>query len=150
MYTKGNILYFKPFYFPDGGSAKNKYFIVLDNDDEDTLIASLPTSQDHIPSSIEKKHGCIDKPDINFNCYFFEAHRSITENTWGFPLNTYLYGPQVAKFNRRNFESIYTLEDFDYEFVGRLIESEFNAIINCIKNSKSVSRKIRKLLGAKI
>ena len=150
MYTKGNILYFKPFYFPNGDPAKNKYFIVLDNKDEDTLIASLPTSQDHIPSSIQKIHGCIDNPEIQFNCYFFEAHRAITDNDWGFPLDTYIYGPQVAKFNRKNFESIYALEDFDYELVGKLIESEFNAIINCIKNSRSVSRKIRKLLGAEI
>jgi hypothetical protein len=30
MYTAGNILYFTPFYFTDGGSAaKNKYFIIL-------------------------------------------------------------------------------------------------------------------------
>ena len=150
MYTKGNILYFKPFYFPNGDTAKNKYFLVLDNQDNDTLIASLPTSQDHVPSTIVKNHGCIDEPDINFNCYYFEAHRTITDNGWGFPINTYLYGSQVAKFNRINFESIYPLEHFDYELVGSLIESEFLAIINCIKTSKSVSRKIRKLLGAKI
>lgn len=150
MYTPGNILYFTPFYFPNGNTAKSKYFIVLKNQDENILIASLPTSHDHIPATIDKKHGCIELPEINFNCYYLEAQKSITEDGWGFPFATYIYGSQVADFNKKNFESSYTFEGIDYEIVGKLITNEFDAIRNCVKNSKSVSRKIRRALGAKI
>ena len=143
-------MYFTPFYFPNGGKEKNKYFIVLAANQENTLIATLPTSKDHIPSKVEKIHGCIDLPGINFNCYYFEANKPITESGWGFPLETYVYGPQVAEFNKTNFENIYSVEEIDYEIIGKLIAIEFTAIINCIKNSRTVKRKIRRALGAKI
>lgn len=148
MYTPGNILYFTPFYFPDGGKVKNKYFIVLATSPENTLIATLPTSKDHIPAQIEKSHGCIDLPDINFNCYYFEAQKPITDEGWGFPLETYIYGPQVALFDKCKFENLYSVQEIDYEIVGKLLEPEFVAIINCIKNSRTVKRKIRRALGA--
>ena len=150
MYTPGNILYFTPFYFPDGAKEKNKYFIVLTENQENTIIATLPTSKDHIPANVEKNHGCIDLPGINFNCYYFEANKPITEDGWGFPLETYVYGPQVAEFKKSNFESIYAIEEIDYEIVGKLTAIEFTAIQNCVKNSKTVKRKIRRALGAKI
>jgi len=41
MYTPGNILYFTPFYFPNGGKEKNKYFIVLATNQEKHLNAPL-------------------------------------------------------------------------------------------------------------
>ncbi len=150
MYTPGNILYFTPFYFSNGGKEKNKYFIVLAANQGNTLIATLPTSKDHIPSDVEKIHGCIDLPEINFNCYYFGANKSITESGWGFPLETFVYGPLVAEFNKANFESTYEFEEIDYEIVGKLTANEFIAIKNCIKNSKTVKRKIRRALGAKI
>jgi hypothetical protein len=150
MYTPGNILYFKPFFFPDGNSSKNKYFIVLKTGDEYSIIASLPTSKDHIPVTIEKKHGCIDAPEIQFNCYYLEANKPIAENGWGFPFDTYIYGTQIAEFNKANFDSIYSIEGIDYEIIGKLTNHEFKAIINCIKNSRTVSRKIRRIFGATV
>lgn len=129
---------------------KNKYFIVLATNQENTLIATLPTSKDHIPSNVEKIHGCIDLPEIKFNCYYFEANKPIAESRLGFPLETYFYWPQAAEFNKTNFENIYSVEEIDYEIVGKLQLSEFDAILNCIKNSRTVMRKIRRALGAKI
>lgn len=150
MYTPGNILYFKPFYFPNGDLAKNKYFIVLAAQDDYALIATLPTSKDHVPIDIKKKHGCIDNYENRFNCYYFEANKSITKDNWGFPVATYIYGPQIAEFNKTNFDSIYSVEGVDYDIIGQLKKKEFNAIIECIKNSRTVSRKIRRVLGANV
>ena len=115
--------------------------------EESTLIATLPTSKDHIPANVEKIHGCIDLPEINFNCYYFEAHKPIAESGWGFPLETYVYGPQVAEFNKANFESIYSVEEIDYEIAGKLTPTEFTAIQNCVKDFRTVKRKIRRALG---
>jgi hypothetical protein len=150
MYTPGSIIYFSPFYFSDGGEQKNKYFIVLHTAGENTLIASLPTSIDHIPRSIEKKHGCIDYPEINFNCYYFQAGKAVTKEGWGFPIDTYVYGPQVKTYDKQVFTEIYAVEGVDYEIIGRLIRREFDALTGCIRNSVSVARKIRRLLGADI
>ena len=150
MYTPGTILYFRPFRFPDGGLPKNKYFIILHTSGENALIASLPTSIDHVPRTIEKRHGCIDHPEINFNCYFFEAGKAITKEGWGFPIDTYVYGPQVKTYDKHTFREIYAVEGVDYEIIGRLNKAEFDALNACIRNSVTVARKIRRQLGADI
>ncbi len=124
-------------------------FIVLEAK-EWVLIASLPTSQDHIPGYIEKTHGCIDLPEANFNCYFFKSNYPITDEGWSFPRDTYVYGPQINEFNKDSFNDIYAISGVDYEIIGKLTNDEFNSLINCIKNSKSVKRKIRRHLGANI
>ena len=51
MFKEGNILYFNPFYFENGNTPKPKYFLVLKEVDGQLLLASLPTSHDHIPSN---------------------------------------------------------------------------------------------------
>ena len=71
MFKEGNILYFEPFYFENGNTPKPKYFLVLKEVDNQLILASLPTSHDHIPSNMSKVHGCIDDSTINFNCYYF-------------------------------------------------------------------------------
>lgn len=150
MYTPGNILYFKPFSFPNGDVPKNKYFIVLKTDGADILIASLPTSKDHIPHMVQKKHGCIDEPQYQVNCYYFVPGKIVTKNDFAFPVETFVYGEQVAQFNKTNFDSMYVVDGVDYDIIGALFVDEYHALINCIKNSGSVSRKIRRFLGAKI
>lgn len=150
MYTPGNILYFKPFVFPNGHTPKNKYFIVLQTIDSNVLIASLPTSQDHIPKMILKKHGCIDEPEYQVNCYCFQPGQIITKNNFAFPVETFVYGYQVDQFDKSKFDSMYVVAGVDYEIIGELIDNEYLSLINCIQNSASVSRKIRRWLGAKI
>ena len=77
MFKEGNILYFEPFYFENGNTPKPKYFLVLKEVDNQLILASLPTSHDHIPSNMSKVHGCIDDSTINFNCYYFKAGKDI-------------------------------------------------------------------------
>lgn len=57
MFKEGNILYFEPFYFENGNTPKPKYFLVLKEVDNQLILASLPTSHDHIPSNMSKVHG---------------------------------------------------------------------------------------------
>lgn len=47
MFDEGDILFFDPFIFEDG-TSKPKFFVVLKNDNGLSLLASLPTSKDHI------------------------------------------------------------------------------------------------------
>ena len=147
MLTQGNLLYFTPYYFQDGNPCKNKYFIVLGEAGDDLIIASLPTSKDKIPDYIEKQHGCIDHPDIDFNCYFFKEGVSISETGYSFPVDTYMYGERITTASKKIMHDIYRKEGKEYEIKCRLSKREFSSIIRCLKNSKSVKNRIRRLLN---
>lgn len=61
MFEEGNLLLFRPFIFKNGATPKDKFFLVLGKDIQGgLLLASLPTSKDHVPSDVEVKHGCLD------------------------------------------------------------------------------------------
>lgn len=146
MFEVGNLLYFEPFHFTNGANSKSKYCIILASVDNTRIVASLPTSQDHIPSSIDKEHGCLDFVDMRFNCYYFSNEKIVCDDTkFQFPKDTYLYGEQV------DFQYLDLIREnhFGYTgitYKGKFNEEEFRAIKDCFKNSKSVKRGIKKLL----
>lgn len=146
MFTQGQIIYFTPFYFKNGNTSKNKYFIVLKNIENDVIIASLPTRLNNAPSLIDVTHGCINHDDRCFNCYAFEANRVITDSGFSFPIATYLYGNEVESYEMEILSSVYQIENIDYEVLGTLIKEEFADLYNCLKNSSSIKRGIKKLL----
>lgn len=151
MYLPGNIIYFTPFYFYNGSLPKPKYFIVLKGKDgNDNVLASLATKLDCVPGTMCKLHGCIDDSEINFNCYFFEKDRIITESGWGFPKETYIYGYRLALFSIPDLDSKYKIENVDFQIKGKLLNDEYKAIISCLRDSPSVKRKFRRLLGSSI
>ena len=61
-------------------------------------------------------------------------------------MNTYVYGNEVEDYKMELLSSVYGIEGVDYEILGQLLENEFEALYNCIKNSKSVKNKIKRLL----
>lgn len=145
MYSPGRILYFDPFYFKNGDQAKSKYFIVLHNDKSNAIIASLPTSVDHVPSNIPIKHGCIRADEINFNCYHFAAGKIITTNSWSFSKPTFMYGSQIDTFEQSILKSVYQVEGTEYEKIGVLKKEEFRNIIECFSKSKTVKMKFKRI-----
>lgn len=50
MYQTGELIKFSPFVFKNGNQPKPKYCIVLGQIDDKVMLASLPTSKDHVPS----------------------------------------------------------------------------------------------------
>lgn len=142
MFSPGNILYYNGFPFPNGSPSKPKYFIIIKLADDNMVAASLPTSHDHIPNSLSKVHGCIDHAGMCINCYYFEQGRIISEcGEFGFPRDTYMYGEQVDLFDRDLYEKRCT-----YKILCRLTNDEYQAIIHCLRLSKSIKNKIKKLL----
>jgi len=57
MFEEGKLLRFEPFIFKNGAAPKPKYLLVLKIMDHQLLLASLPTSKDHIPSDIPVRTG---------------------------------------------------------------------------------------------
>lgn len=146
MFKAGNLLYFNPFYFSNGNTPKAKYCIVLANLGETQLVASLPTSKDHIPSFLDKEHGCINSAQHNINCYYFSAKRMVCNDTqFCFPRETYIYGSQVHYMEMEIINEQHS-DLHDIQYCGKLNENEFKAIKTCFKNSPEVKRGIKRHL----
>lgn len=147
MFTAGDIIYFENFYFKNGNTCKPKYLVVLGYAGNEIIIASLPTRTNNAPSLISKTHGCINIDDRNFNCYLFQAEKQICTNNFSFPLPTFIYGSQIEDYETKIFEQVYPIENIDYNIVGKLMQKELTAILDCIINSGSTKRKIKRLLN---
>lgn len=146
MFKQGQIFYFTPFYFKNGNTAKPKYFVILKNVDNNLIIASLPTRSNKAPSLIGITHGCINEADRMFNCYAFEAGKVITVDGFSFPLATYIYGNEVETYEVNDLSAFSQVENIDYEIKGTLTKDEFNNLYNCLKNSSSIKRGIKRML----
>ncbi len=151
MFEEGNILYFNPFYFENDNKPKPKYFLVLKKMESNLVLASLPTSHDHIPYSMERKHGCIDDYTINFNCYYFKKGKEIAYNEYKrceffFPKDTYVYGYRITIFDKDIFDKQVKSSKTTLDYMGKLHKEEMEQLYKCLRNSSSVKRKFRKLL----
>ena len=146
MFEPGNLLYFNPFIFPDGGDPKPKFFVVLGEIDEIVLLASLPTSKDHIPSDVEVKSGCIEIPERMVNAYIFMANEVVTDNGFFFDKNTFIYGQNIKTYNSKAFLGQTTSSKVVIEQKGKLKDEVFTVLKECLKNSDSVRKRFKKYL----
>jgi len=146
MFKEGTIIYFDPFYFKNGNTAKPKYFVVLKNQADQNILASLPTRTYSIPQKEEIDNGCIELPSINLNCFVISDDIEVTECGKTFDFKTHIYGHQIDDYEIKFLKEIYPLENNDYEIWGEMKDELFLSLIECLKNSKSVKRKYRKIL----
>lgn len=146
MFEPGNLLYFNPFIFPDGGEPKPKFFVVLGEVDETVLLASLPTSKDHIPSDMEVKSGCLEIPERMVNAYTFVTNEIVTDTGFFFEKNTFIYGQNIKTFNSVAFLSQLTSGQTVIEVKGKLKPEIFSALKDCLKNSDAVRKRYKKYL----
>lgn len=146
MFQEGNIIYFDPFYFSNGNTAKPKYFIVLKKINSEFLIASLPTRKDYIPTNHEITSVCIELPENYFNCFVLSKNSIVTDCGRKFDFNTYLYGYEIFDIEIQKIQEIYPNEGSDYTIWGNMKLELFKELKECFKNSKIVKRKYKKLI----
>lgn len=84
--------------------------------------------------------------DRCFNCYVFEPGKVICENGFSFNQPTYIYGSQIEDYEIDILEEVYPIPGVDFEEKGVLLQKEFQDILDCIRNSSSIKRKIKRLL----
>ncbi len=142
-----SILYFDPFYFKNGNTAKAKFFLVLKRFESNSLLVSLPTSQDFIPENLGIDAGCIEQPEININCFVISQNSEITECGKHFSKKTFIYGHQIDEYDLAVLKSIYPIEHTDYNFWGIMRNDIFEDLLVCLKNSQSVKRRFKRLLN---
>ena len=146
-HPSGTIIYFTPFYYPDGQkAAEPKYFLVLRQLEAELTVASLPSSQPHFPAKLQPKHGC-NRFSGNAGVYKFGSKRIITVDGWGFPLDTFVYPWGVKSYDRAMLKDVYRKEGKDYQVMGRLVEGEFIALITCLNSSSDLPRKMGRLIN---
>ena len=146
MSEPGNLLYFNPFIFPDGGDPKPKFFIVLGEVDETMLLASLPTSKDHIPSDVEVLSGCLEIAERMVNAYVFMANEVVTEDGFFFEKNTFVYGQNIKMYNTTAFLQQQIDGQIQISIKGKLTDDVFSALTNCLKNSDAVRKRYKQYL----
>ena len=136
MFEEGNLLFFRPFLFKNGAESQDKFFLVLKKLDGDILLASLPTSKDHVPSDLEVKHGCLNIPERMFNVFVLLSGENVAVREDGtffaFKKNTFIYGAN--------------LDVYPVEKIGTLDEAVFTEIVACLSESKMVKNKYRRIL----
>lgn len=146
MFEEGTVIYFDPFYFKNGNTAKPKYFVVLKHFGSKNILAALPTRKDAVPANEVVESGCIEIPDINFNCFVFPANESVTTCGKQFDFTTHIYGYQLDDYNTDWLRNIYPNEGTDFQIWGRLLPDVYQNLIDCLRNSRIVKNKYRRLL----
>lgn len=139
------MIYFDPFYFNNGNTAKPKYFVVLKNICGMNLLASLPTRKNAIPKDSLARYGCVELPEVN--CFVIPATEEVTDCGKQFDFPTYLYGHQIDDYQTSMLQDVYPNEGSDYIVWGKIKPKLFAQLIDCFKNSASVKRKYKKLLN---
>lgn len=152
MFETGNLLFFKPFVFKNGAIPKNKFMVVLGHDENGLwMLASLPTSKDHVPSDVDIKSGCIDLPDRQVNVFVFHAGENITTlqngmSSFSFDVNTFIYGSDLDTYPTTTFQSQIKERITEIVLIGKISDTIFNSLKECLKSSKMVKNKFKRIL----
>lgn len=146
MFPPGTLVFFDPFHFKDGSPASPKFFLSLKIHEGKALLASLPSSQLHLPTTLTFSQGCVQIEDSCINCYLIEAGFPITKSGWSFQKPTVLYGQWLDLYDVSELQNNYPIAGVDYEIKGEILEEEFGNIIDCFSNSPMVKNKFRRIL----
>lgn len=139
--TEGTLLYCDPFVFKNGATPKPKYFIVLANTDSGVMLASLPTSKDHMPQDAEVVRGAVSIPERGVNAYVFEAGDQVTD-CFAFPRRTFVYGEQVDDYTEEDLEAM----GGSIQNLGVLKPELLAELRKCLKQAPNIKRKYIKWL----
>lgn len=139
--TEGTLLFFDPFVFKNGATPKPKYFIVLANTDDGVMLASQPTSKDHVPADTVVVRGAVNIPERGVNAFVFEAGDLVTD-TFSFPRRTFVYGEQVDDYTEEDLQAMGSA----VRNLGVLKPELLADMRACLKQSANIKRKYIKWL----
>lgn len=152
MFEEGKLLRFEPFIFKNGASPKPKYLLVLKVMDHQLLLASLPTSKDHIPSDIPVQTGCVKDEARQISAFVFRAadivvKKNDIQNSFQFPLNTFVYCSDIDSYPEEGFKDQQSEGKTVITDLGFIKAELFKSVLDCLRNSLMVKRKYKRLLS---
>lgn len=142
MFDIRSIVYFDSFVFKNGSKPKPKYFLVIHSDNENIVLAVLPTSKDFVPSEFELQDGCINNKTESYNCFKIKGNTPITDCLKVFKVDTFLYSSYLDTYEVSYLEE----KNKKYELFGMMKLVVFEQILICFKNSPTTKNKYKKLL----
>ena len=155
MFETGNLLLFNPFIFKNGASPKDKFMVVLGVDANGNIVlASLPTSKDHVPSDVDVKSGCIDFPERQVNVFVFKAGECVIEpnetgqGAFAFEVNTFIYGSDLDTYPISSFNKQISNSEIKVSLIGKLSDEILVSLSDCLKGSKMVKNKFKRLIAS--
>lgn len=146
MFEVGSLVYFTQFFFKNGNTPKPKYFVVLGVVDTEVVLASLPTSQDHVPAKYGDISGCINDDLQQFNVFKFKANLPVTDDEFCFPKDTFIYGEQLDTYPIDLLLEWKKQKNTDIELKGQLKAEYLDALRDCLKKSAKVKRRYKRYL----
>ena len=154
MFEKGNLLFFKPFIFKNGAKPQDKFMVVLGEDAKgNAILASLPTSKDHVPGDVAVKSGCMEMPERQVNVFVFMAGECVVEtnesggDAFAFDVNTFIYGRDLDTYPVVTFQQQMMDGETKVKLIGKLSDVHFDALRECLQNSKMVKNKYKRLIA---
>lgn len=141
--TPGNVLFIKQYKFENGGTPKDKLFIVLAIDKENSFILrALTTSVQKVPDN-KIYHGCTNNGIFSF--YLFEKDRCVGADkngeNWAFSEFTYIHvKDNILKIPTSSLAQYGN----DVKHQCCLHNAEYTRLMKCIKNSKLISRGLKR------
>lgn len=141
MYQTGELIKFSPFVFKNGNQPQTKYCIVLGLINDRVMIASLPTSKDHVPSDVMVERGCVDIPERGVSAFVFSPNDQVT-SSFSFPRPTFVYGEQVDEYEQKYLDEM----GGAIERLGQIEPALFQSIKDCLKKARLLRRKYRQIL----
>lgn len=151
MFKEGRLLYFEPFFFKNGNLPKNKYFLVIKDVDGELLLASLPTSQDHIPQGMDIRNGIYEIPNSRLSAFVFIAGKEIathpsTKRRFSFSKNTFIYAEELDTYPESFFIEQVSQGKTKISIIGDIDKPIYDDIVSFLHGSCTIRRKYRKLL----
>ena len=115
------------------------------------ILASLPTSKDHVPADMQLQEGCMGISYRQINIYIFLAKQNIaihpdTQLPFSFNSNTFIYGADIDSYPVTVFQEQIENGETKVELMGRLTEEQFSALKDCLKGSKMTKRRFKRML----
>lgn len=136
-YPLGSIILIKDYQLPT--EKKDKFFIIIEKNDDDYNLLTMTTSQFHFSPDIIK-HGVINK-DEGAAMYCFERGRVIGVNGFSFRKHTFVnHNSNIHQFS---FEQ---LNHYTVEVMDTLIKKELEDLIYSFYQYKGTPRKYKAVL----
>jgi len=150
MFSSGTILHISNYDFEDCKTQpKNKYLVVLHNDNNTIIIGTLTSSQDYVPDE-HKKDGCVKVDEKCIHCFYFPANKLIGEKGYSFSKDTFVYIERNIFTREISYLKSKYGDKGSIAIEDKLTKANYKELLTCIHKSQFIPRGIKRMLEAAI
>lgn len=140
LFEVGSILLIKDFILPS--EIKDKFFLVLDRQEDEYALLSMTTSQQYIHDE-KLKHGTIEDGDVVVYCFLKDVQVGV--NGFAFRKNTF-----VSTRSNTHIFMTSVFDQLNVELKDTLLRNELTDLVYCFYKSKHTPRKYKKIFESRL